>query len=173
MFCGHTPAGQSKIPQIMVVDLAVQSLQDRHPRQMAKVLGIGLSGQMHGMVALDANDSVLRPAILWNDTRNAAEADGFLIPGFLHFEKSGGNAVMPGFTAPKAVWMQRHEPELFAKINKILLPKDFIRLQMTGEFCAEMSDGAGTLWMDVAQRCWSDELLGACGLNSVSDAPPC
>ena len=73
---------------------------------------------------------------------------------------------MPGFTAAKAVWMQRHEPELFAKINKILLPKDFIRLQMTGEFCAEMSDGAGTLWMDVAQRCWSDELLGACGLNS-------
>jgi xylulokinase len=147
------------------VNLAVQSLQDRHPKQMAKVLGIGLSGQMHGMVALDANDSVLRPAILWNDTRNAAEADG-LDSGFPAFRKIGGNAVMPGFTAPKAVWMQRHEPELFAKINKILLPKDFIRLQMTGEFCAEMSDGAGTLWMDVAQRCWSDELLGACGLNS-------
>ena len=147
------------------VNLAVQSLQDRYPKQMAKVLGIGLSGQMHGMVVLDANDSVLRPAILWNDTRNAAEADG-LDSGFPAFRKIGGNAVMPGFTAPKAVWMQRHEPELFAKINKILLPKDFIRLQMTGEFCAEMSDGAGTLWMDVAQRCWSDELLGACGLNS-------
>ncbi len=147
------------------VNLAVQRLRDRHPKQMAKVLGIGLSGQMHGMVALDANDSVLRPAILWNDTRNAAEADELdsRVPAF---RKIGGNAVMPGFTAPKAVWMQRHEPELFAKINKILLPKDFIRLQMTGEFCAEMSDGAGTLWMNVAQRCWSDELLGACSLNS-------
>ena len=147
------------------VNLAAQSLRGTHPKQMAKVQGIGLSGQMHGIVALDASDSVLRPAILWNDTRNAVEADE-LDAKFPAFREIGGNAVMPGFTAPKAVWMQRHEPRLFARINKILLPKDFIRLQMTGEFCAEMSDGAGTLWMNVAQRCWSEELLSACGLNS-------
>ena len=78
---------------------------------------------------------------------------------------------MPGFTAPKLFGCNRHEPELFAKINKILLPKDFIRLQMTGEFCAEMSMGQGTLWMDVAKRCWSDELLGACGLLSRDQMP--
>tara|TARA_A100001015_G_scaffold307420_1_gene403298 strand:+ start:13 stop:1470 length:1458 start_codon:yes stop_codon:yes gene_type:complete len=156
---------QNPVDWWQAVNLAVQSLGASHPAQMAKVQGIGLSGQMHGLVALDASDSVLRPAILWNDTRNAAEADE-LDAEFPAFREIGGNAVMPGFTAPKAVWMQRHEPELFSKINKILLPKDFIRLRVTGEFCAEMSDGAGTLWMDVAQRCWSDELLGACGLNS-------
>ncbi len=146
------------------VNLAVHSLRDSHAKQMAAVKGIGLSGQMHGMVALDDADQVLRPAILWNDTRNAAEATE-LDDNFAAFRKIGGNAVMPGFTAPKAVWMKRHEPDLFAKISKVLLPKDYIRLQMTGEFCAEMSDGGGTLWMDVAHRCWSDELLAACSLS--------
>lgn len=146
------------------VNAAMQDLKTTHPAQIAAVRGIGLSGQMHGMVALGKDDQVLRPAILWNDTRNAAEA-AELDNRVGAFRQIGGNAVMPGFTAPKALWMQRHEPKLFAKTARILLPKDYIRLLMTGETCSEMSDGAGTLWMDVANRCWSDALLAACGLD--------
>lgn len=146
------------------VNQAALKLKQSHPKQMAAVKGIGLSGQMHGMVALGKDDEVLRPAILWNDTRNAAEADE-LDRQSPAFRKIGGNAVMPGFTAPKALWMQRHEPALFDQIKRVLLPKDYIRLLMTGEACAEMSDGAGTLWMDVANRCWSTDLLAACGLD--------
>ena len=146
------------------VNAAMHQLKSTHPDQLAAVSGIGLSGQMHGMVALDSSDTVLRPAILWNDTRNAAEAEE-LDSDIAAFRNIGGNAVMPGFTAPKALWMQRHEPELFDRIAKILLPKDYVRLVMTGEHCGEMSDAAGTLWLDVAKRCWSPELLAACGLD--------
>lgn len=145
-------------------DTALCALAARVPDAMAGVRAVGLAGQMHGLVALDHDDRVLRPAILWNDTRCAAEAADLdrRVPAF---RAIGGNAVMPGFTAPKAVWMAAHEPDLFAQIATILLPKDYLRLRLTGAKCAEMSDAAGTLWLDVAKRCWSEELLAASGLT--------
>ena len=146
------------------VNDTAMTLSRDHANAMANVRGIGLSGQMHGMVALDKNDSVLRPAILWNDTRNASEA-AELDDEHPDYRNIGGNAVMPGFTAPKALWMARHEPELFAKVATILLPKDYIRFLMSGEKISDMSDSAGTLWLDVAARSWSPTLLAPCGLS--------
>ena len=143
---------------------AVMALRIACPDQMAAVRSIGLSGQMHGLVALDANGDVIRPAILWNDTRTAQQA-ARLDADMPEFRSIGGNAVMPGFTAPKAVWMQEYEPALFAAIATILLPKDYLRFRMSNERCSEMSDSAGTLWLDVARRRWSDALLSACGLS--------
>ena len=145
-------------------DDAVKALRMACPAQMAAVRSIGLSGQMHGLTALDGASAVIRPAILWNDTRSAAEA-ARMDAGMPAFRSVGGNAVMPGFTAPKAVWMREHEPALFDAITTILLPKDYLRFRMSGECCSEMSDSAGTLWLDVARRDWSDDLLAACGLS--------
>ena len=145
-------------------DDAVKALRMACPAQMAAVRSIGLSGQMHGLTALDGAGAVIRPAILWNDTRSAAEAAS-MDAGMPVFRSVGGNAVMPGFTAPKAVWMREHEPALFDAITTILLPKDYLRFRMSGERCSEMSDSAGTLWLDVARRDWSDDLLAACGLS--------
>ena len=110
---------------------AVRSLGAEYPEEMRKITGIGLSGQMHGLTALDANDTVLRPAILWNDTRSASQAMQ-LDTGHPAFRQLGGNAVMPGFTAPKAVWIAENEPELFQRLDTVLLPKDYLRLRMTG-----------------------------------------
>ena len=146
---------------------AVRSLGAEYPEEMRKITGIGLSGQMHGLTALDANDTVLRPAILWNDTRSASQAMQ-LDTGHPAFRQLGGNAVMPGFTAPKAVWIAENEPELFQRLDTVLLPKDYLRLRMTGEKASDMSDAAGTLWLDVARRDWSDELLSICGLDRRS-----
>lgn len=145
----------------------VLALRDTHPREMAAVQAVGLSGQMHGLVALDADDGVLRPAILWNDMRSALQASR-MDTGSPIFRRCAGNAVMPGFTAPKAVWMAEQEPHLFKHIRTILLPKDYLRLRMTGEKISEMSDAAGTLWLDVAARDWSDELLDASGLTRAT-----
>ena len=131
---------------------------------MAQVAGIGLSGQMHGAVALDSARSVLRPAILWNDGRSAAEC-ALLTQRLPALPDIAGNLAMPGFTAPKLLWMRQHEPDLFARIDKVLLPKDWLRLQLTGDCVSEMSDAAGTLWLDVAGRCWSPALLQAGGLD--------
>ena len=143
---------------------AVMALGASRASQMAAVKTIGLSGQMHGLTALDAAGNVIRPAILWNDTRTAAQA-ARLDAEMPEFRMVGGNAVMPGFTAPKAVWMQECEPALFAAIDTILLPKDYLRFRMSGERLSEMSDSAGTLWLDVTRRAWSDDLLAACGLT--------
>ena len=143
---------------------AAMTLARAFPSQMAAVRAIGLSGQMHGMTALDAADLVIRPCILWNDTRSAAQAKR-MDEEMPAFRAVGGNAVMPGFTAPKAAWMAEHEPDAFARISRILLPKDYLRLRMSGEYLSDMSDSAGTLWMDVAARDWSDTLLAACGLS--------
>ena len=131
---------------------------------MAAVAGIGLSGQMHGAVVLGRDRAVLRPAILWNDGRSVAECDALTarLPGLAGI---AGNLAMPGFTAPKLLWLQHHEPAVFAQTDMVLLPKDWLRLQLTGECVSEMSDAAGTLWLDVARRCWSPELLGACNLG--------
>lgn len=145
-------------------DQVLQQLAASHPQAMAAVRAIGLSGQMHGAVLIDAQGQVLRPAILWNDGRSAAECTELerRVPD-LH--RLTGNLAMPGFTAPKLLWVARHEPALFARIDGVLLPKDWLRLQLTGERVSDMSDAAGTLWLDVARRRWSTELLSACGLR--------
>ncbi|MBL6946758.1 MAG: xylulokinase, partial [Rhodospirillales bacterium] len=122
------------------------------------------SGQMHGATLLDATGTVLRPAILWNDGRCAAECEE-LEAREPNSRKITGNLAMPGFTAPKLVWIAKHEPETFAKVSKVLLPKDYLRLRMTGEYVSEMSDSAGTLWLDVESRDWSEPMLAATGLT--------
>ncbi|WP_448657744.1 xylulokinase [Sphingomonas sp. CJ99] len=130
----------------------------------ARVQAIGLAGQMHGATLLDADDRPLRPAILWNDGRafdECAEMEA-AVPA-LH--AIAGNLAMPGFTAPKLAWVRKHEPALFDRVATVLLPKDYVRLVMTGEKASDMSDSAGTLWLDVAARDWSDELLAATGLT--------
>ena len=128
------------------------------------VSGIGLSGQMHGATLLDANNDVLRPAILWNDGRSGTECTelGEREPALAHIT---GNLAMPGFTAPKLLWTAKHEPDVFAKTARVLLPKDYVRLCMTGEAVSDMSDSAGTLWLDVATRDWSDAMLAATNLK--------
>ena len=127
------------------------------------VRGIGLSGQMHGAVMLDAGGAVIRPAILWNDTRAAAEAGA--LDADPRFRAVSGNIVFPGFTAPKLIWAARHEPAAFARTDCVLLPKDYLRLWLTGERVSEMSDAAGTAWFDTGARDWSDTLLGASGMS--------
>ena len=127
------------------------------------VRGIGLSGQMHGATLLDAADEVLRPCILWNDSRSfeeAAELDADPM-----FRRVTGNIVFPGFTAPKLMWVQRHEPALWDRVAKVLLPQDYLRLWLTGDHVAEMSDASGTGWFDTGARDWSDDLLAATGLS--------
>ncbi len=141
---------------------AMQALGAQHALREVKALGI--AGQMHGATLLDKQQRVLRPAILWNDGRCGEEC-------MLLEEKVGasrqitGNLMMPGFTAPKLLWVQRHETDIFKQVDKVLLPKDYLRLRMSGEFASDMSDAAGTMWMNVARRDWSDEMLAACGLS--------
>ncbi len=130
---------------------------------MSEVRGIGLSGQMHGATVLDENDAVLRPSILWNDTRSYVEAAE--MDADPDWRAISGNIVFPGFTAPKLKWMERHEPALFERVRKVLLPKDYLRLWLTGEYISDMSDSAGTSWLDPAARDWSDTLLGHSNLT--------
>ncbi len=138
------------------------SLKSSHSQAFGEVTGIGLSGQMHGATLIDKNDQPVRPCLLWNDTRSADIAKALDTPSARNIS---GNIVFPGFTAPKTQWVAEHEPALFAQVSKVLLPKDFLRLWLTGDYCSEMSDAAGTAWLDVAQRRWSDDLLGASGLD--------
>jgi len=125
---------------------------------------IGLSGQMHGATLLDADGAVLRPAILWNDGRCDIEC-GELEAAMPALRRLTGNPALPGFTAPKLLWLRRHEPEIFARIAKVLLPKDYLRYRLTGDYATDPSDAAGTLWLNVATRDWDDALLAACGLT--------
>ncbi|MFP5077114.1 xylulokinase [Rhizobium sp. YIM 134829] len=142
---------------------AIAALKAAHPAELAAVRGIGLSGQMHGATLLDASDTVLRPCILWNDTRSFAEAAA--LDTDPRFRALTGNIVFPGFTAPKLAWVAKHEPETFAKVRWVLLPKDYLRLWLTGEHMSEMSDSAGTSWLDTGKRAWSADLLAATGLE--------
>jgi xylulokinase len=130
---------------------------------LGKVAGIGLSGQMHGLVALDASDRVLRPALLWNDQRTAAEASEIeeRLGGLDGLLAAVGNRALTGFTAPKLLWMARHEPELYARVARVMLPKDYVRLRLCGEFATDVTDASGTLWFDPAARAWSDRVLDA------------
>ncbi|EGJ22679.1 xylulokinase [Cereibacter sphaeroides WS8N] len=143
---------------------AAEAVMDQLAAQgLSEVKGIGLSGQMHGATLLDASDEVLRPCILWNDTRSHAEAAA--LDADPRFRAVTGNIVFPGFTAPKLVWVERHEPAIRERVAKVLLPKDYLRLWLTGEHVAEMSDAAGTSWLDVGARDWSDALLAVTGLT--------
>ncbi|WP_313626936.1 xylulokinase [Kosakonia sp.] len=143
-------------------DRAILALGEAHSLQQVKA--IGLAGQMHGATLLDKDNQVLRPAILWNDGRCGEEC-ALLEEKVKNSRAITGNLMMPGFTAPKLLWVQRHEPEIFARVAKVLLPKDFLRLKMSGVFASDMSDAAGTMWLDVAKRDWSDDMLAACSLS--------
>ena len=143
---------------------AVDNLAARHPREIAAVRSIGLSGQMHGATLLGADGRPLRPAILWNDGRSQAEC-AELEQRCPSLHAIAGNLAMPGFTAPKLLWVARHEPEVFARVAKVLLPKAYVRYRLTGEMAEDMSDAAGTLWLDVGKRCWSPTVLQATGLD--------
>ena len=146
---------------------AGQALDALAARQdLGRVRGIGLSGQMHGATLLDASDTVLRPCILWNDTRSHAEAAA--MDADPAWRRISGNIVFPGFTAPKLAWVAAHEPQLFERVAKVLLPKDYLRLWLTAEHVAEMSDAAGTSWLDTGARDWSDELLARTGLSRAA-----
>jgi xylulokinase len=143
---------------------AVDKLKQDHAAELAAVKGIGLSGHMHGATLLGENDDVLRPCILWNDGRSAAEC-GEMEAALPALRTIAGNIAMPGFTAPKIAWVRKHEPDVYARIRKVLLPKAYVRLLLTGEHVEDMSDAAGTLWLDVQKRDWSDALLGVTGLT--------
>ncbi len=143
-------------------DKAIKQLSRTQP--MEQIQAIGLSGQMHGAVLLDAQQNILRPAILWNDGRSVKQCLQ-LAKQYPQFKKITGNLVMPGFTAPKLQWVAENEAEIFWQIAHVLLPKDFLRWKMNGNFASDMSDAAGTLWLDMQKRDWSDELLAATGLS--------
>lgn len=143
-----------------------RAVLDLSPDRRAKVEGIGLSGQMHGATLLDSRDEILRPAILWNDGRSFAECSA-LETAEPRLHEIAGNLAMPGFTAPKLLWVRQNEPEVFSKIARVLLPKDYIRLLMTGTAASDMSDSAGTLWLDVGKRAWSPDILAATGLDET------
>lgn len=154
---------QNPAEWIRACEEAIAELKASYPGQLAAVKGIGLSGQMHGATLLDAGDQVLRPCILWNDTRSHAEAAK--LDADPRFRKLTGNIVFPGFTAPKLVWVKNNEPDVFGRVAKVLLPKDFLRLWLSGEHISEMSDSAGTSWLDVGKRDWSTDLLSATSLD--------
>jgi xylulokinase len=143
---------------------AIAQLRARAGAALAAVTGIGLSGQMHGATLLDRHDHVLRPAILWNDGRSGAEC-AELERRAPRVRDVTGNLPMPGFTAPKLLWVAAHEPAIFRQVARVLLPKDYLRLRLSGERVSEMSDAAGTLWLDVGRRRWSVEMLAATGLH--------
>jgi xylulokinase len=145
------------------------------PAARSAAKAVGLTGQMHGAVLLDDADTPLRPAILWNDGRSHLECADLEAaePGSRAIT---GNLAMAGFTAPKLLWVRKHEPEVFAKTRCVLLPKDYVRLRMTGERASDLSDAAGTLWLDVGARAWSEAMLDATGLTrahmpSVHEGP--
>ena len=149
------PASWITACEVVLTQLSSHGLQ--------KVRAIGLSGHMHGATLIDTADQVLRPCILWNDTRAHAEAAA--LDANPLFRPLTGNIVFAGFTAPKLDWVRHHEPALWARIAKILLPKDYLRLWLTGDHVAEMSDAAGTSWLDTGKRDWSDALLAATSLT--------
>lgn len=158
----HPAPGHSEQDPAHWIDccrVALAKLKAEAPEALSAVRGIGLSGQMHGATLLDAADNVLRPCILWNDTRSHAEAAA--LDASPNVRDLSGNIVFPGFTAPKLLWVEKHEPEIFAKVAKVLLPKDYLRLWLTGDHVSDMSDAAGTSWLDVGKRDWSPDLLDA------------
>ncbi len=133
--------------------------------EKSRISGISFGGQMHGLVALDEDDRVIRPAILWNDGRSADQTEYLNnVVGKVKLSKYTGNIAFAGFTAPKILWMKENEPENFARIRKIMLPKDYLAYRLSGVFCTDYSDASGTLLLDVEHKCWSGEMLRLCGI---------
>ena len=149
---------------IRAADHAIGALRAEHAQALAAVRGIGLSGQMHGATLLDERDEPLRPCMLWNDTRAHEEAAA--LDNDARFRAVTGNIVFPGFTAPKVAWVRKHERRVFERLRRVLLPKDYLRLWLTGEHVSEMSDASGTSWLDTGARRWSAELLAATELET-------
>lgn len=143
---------------------ALERLAAAHQPLMSGVRGIGLSGQMHGLGLLDAADRPVRPAMLWNDGRAEAEAEGLQEQGF-DLARILGVPAMAGLTAPKMMWLQRHEPASLERASRMLLPKDVIRLHLTGTYVTDVSDAAGTWLLDQEARCWSDQAIDALGID--------
>jgi xylulokinase len=143
---------------------AVLTLKHEHPKEFAALKAIGLSGQQHGATLLDAQQQILRPAMLWNDGRASAQC-ATLLERVPSYPEIIGSRLMAGFTSPKVFWVKEHEPEIFKRIAKVLLPKDFLRLKITGDFASDMSDASGTAWLDIQQRKWSGPLLDASELS--------
>lgn len=148
---------------ITATESAISQLKRSDPARLAAIRGIGFSGQMHGATLIGSDGKALRPCILWNDTRSAAEAAE--LDANPIFRALAGSIIFAGFTAPKLLWVKNNEPEIYAKVAKVLLPKDFIRLWMTGEYVSEMSDASGTGWLDVGKRDWSSQLLSASDMS--------
>jgi xylulokinase len=145
---------------------AAESVIGRLRASTGRPAGIGLSGQMHGLVALDSQDRPLRPAILWNDQRTAVEcAEIEATIGLERLIALTGNRALPGFTAPKLLWLRRHEPDVYGALARVALPKDYVRLRLCGAHATDVSDASGTLLLDVAARRWSGEVLSALELD--------
>ena len=148
---------------IAACEATIGKLEQSYSNALAAVRGIGLSGHMHGATLVGAEGEALRPCILWNDTRSHRQAAA--LDGDPRFRALTGNIVFPGFTAPKLAWVRDNEPDIFAATKKALLPKDFLRLWLTGDAISEMSDSAGTAWLDVSKRKWAPDLLAATDLD--------
>lgn len=147
----------------------VKTLGKMKPKAIAAVEGIGLSGQQHGATLLGKDGKALRPCILWNDARSFRECED-IEKAESRARDISGNIPLAGFTAPKLLWVKKHEPKIFAQVAKVLLPKDYIRFRMTGDYASDMSDSSGTYWLDIAKRDWSDKLLAA-GSMSIDQMP--
>jgi xylulokinase len=146
---------------------AITALHQRRPAEVAAVRAIGLAGQMHGAVLLDVRNRVLRRAILWNDGRSGAQC-ATLEARAPRSREITGNLAMPGFTAPKLLWVAEHEPRVFERVHRVLLPKDYLRLRLSGDYASDMSDAAGSLWLDVGRRAWSAAMLAATDLSEAA-----
>ena len=142
----------------------LDNLNNSFPKEYRATKAIGISGQMHGATLIDKNNKVLRPCILWNDTRSFKECLE-IEKNYPKLHEESGNLAMPGFTSPKLLWIKKNETEIFNKIHKVLLPKDYLRLRFTGSYFSEMSDASGTLWLDTKKRKWSENLLNLSNLK--------
>ncbi len=175
--CDHPHPGWSEQHPELWWEATVQTIgkilgSGRVPAK--NIAGIGLSGQMHGSVFLDSAGAVIRPALLWNDQRTAAECAEIEAKagGREALIKMVANPALTGFTAPKLLWVRKHEPEHWGRVRQVLLPKDYVRFRLTGTYATEVSDASGTLLLDVANRRWSSELLSRLGIDAAL-LPPC
>ncbi len=146
-----------------------ENIKFSKPKEFTETIAIGISGQMHGATLLDNKGKVIRPCILWNDTRSFKECIEFENQNF-DVQSISGNITMPGFTAPKINWIKKYEYDNFKKISKVLLPKDYLRFYLTGEYFSEMSDASGTLWLNIKERKWSEKLL-SCSFLEEKNMP--
>ena len=137
---------------------SLNKIKESKRKEFSSVKSIGISGQMHGSTLIDKNHKVIRPCILWNDTRSVEQCIQ-MEKKYKSLREESGNIAMPGFTSPKILWIKENEYENFKRINKILLPKDYLRLKLSGDYFTDMSDASGTLWLDVKDRNWSENLL--------------